>query len=93
MAELAAAGRPALFVPFPQATGGHQLQNAEAMALAGAGLVIKQEELDPTLLAETLSGLLGRQEQLDRMAEAARGLARPDAAARIAGLVLEMAGA
>jgi len=93
VAELAAAGRPALFVPFPQATGGHQLQNAEAMARAGAGLVIKQEELDPTLLAETLSGLLGRQEQLDRMAKAARGLARPDAAARIAGLVLEMAGA
>ncbi len=92
VAELAAAGRPAVFVPFAQATGGHQAQNAEAAARAGAGLVIRQDELDPGALAATLAGLLADRERLDRMAEAARSLARPDAAQRIAGLVMEMIG-
>lgn len=92
VSELAAAGRPAVFVPFPQATGGHQEQNAEAAVRAGAGLMIRQDRLDPGTLAETLTGLLDDRERLDRMAEAARSMARPDAAARIAGLVIEMIG-
>jgi UDP-N-acetylglucosamine--N-acetylmuramyl-(pentapeptide) pyrophosphoryl-undecaprenol N-acetylglucosamine transferase len=92
VAELAAAGRPALFVPFPQATGGHQLQNAEAMERTGAGLVIEQDALTPERLAETLAGLLADREQLEGMAEAARQQARPDAAARIAALVMELIG-
>jgi UDP-N-acetylglucosamine--N-acetylmuramyl-(pentapeptide) pyrophosphoryl-undecaprenol N-acetylglucosamine transferase len=92
VAELAAAGRPAVFVPFPQATGGHQEQNAFAVAQAGAGLVIPQEKLDPGGLAETLAALLADRGRLDRMAEAAKSLARPDAAAKIAGLVLGMIG-
>jgi len=90
VAELAAAGRPAVFVPFPQATGGHQAQNAEAMARAGAAQVIRQEDLDPETLAATLTGLLARRERLERMAEAARSMARPDAAARIVELVTGM---
>lgn len=92
VAELAAAGRPAVFVPFAQATGGHQAQNALAMAQAGAGLVIVQDELEPGMLAKTLAELLGDRERLDRMAEAARSQARPDAAARIAELVIRMIG-
>jgi UDP-N-acetylglucosamine--N-acetylmuramyl-(pentapeptide) pyrophosphoryl-undecaprenol N-acetylglucosamine transferase len=87
VAELAAAGRPAVFVPFAQATGGHQAQNAHAVSGAGAGLVIGQDELDPAALAATLADLLGDRERLQRMADAARRLARPDAAERIAELV------
>jgi len=90
VAELAAAGRPAVFVPFPQATGGHQAQNAFAVSGAGAGLVIEQKGLDPAGLAETLAGLLGDRDRLLRMADAARQLARPDAAERIAELVTGM---
>lgn len=90
VAELAVAGRPAVFVPFPQATGGHQEQNASAFARAGAGLVIRQDQLEPGTLTTTLAGLLTDREQLDRMAKAARSLARPDAAERIAGLVIGM---
>lgn len=87
VAELAAAGRPAVFVPFAQATGGHQAQNAHAASGAGAGLVIAQDELDPAGLATTLAGLLGDRERLKRMGDAARRLGRPDAAERIAELV------
>jgi len=92
VAELAAAGRPAIFVPFPQATGGHQLQNAEAMARSGAGLVLEQQTLTAQTLGETLIGLLANRERLERMAGSARQLARPDAAQRIAALVMEMIG-
>jgi len=87
VAELAAAGRPALLVPFPAATDQHQLENARAMERAGAARVIVQKELTPERLVAEIQGLAADPERLRRMGSQARTLARPDAAARIADLI------
>ena len=87
--EIAAAGRPALLVPYPHATADHQATNARWMADGGAAEVIPDSELDGPRLAEAVGALLSDSERLDRMAEASRRLARPDAAERIAAEVLD----
>ena len=88
LAELAAAGRPSLLVPFPQAAHDHQRHNAGGFAAGGAARMLEQRELDPELhgdrLAQEILALTSAPEALERMAAAARQLARPDAAARIA---------
>jgi UDP-N-acetylglucosamine--N-acetylmuramyl-(pentapeptide) pyrophosphoryl-undecaprenol N-acetylglucosamine transferase len=89
--EIAAAGRPAVLVPFPRATGEHQAQNARWMAEAGAAAVLRDEELTPDRLAGTARELLADGERLTRMAAASRSLARPDAARRVAAEVLTAA--
>ena len=86
--ELAAAGRPAILVPYPYATADHQRTNAKWMADAGAAVAFDDAELTPELLAREADGLLADAERLERMAAASRGLARPDAAERIAAEVL-----
>ena len=91
VAELAAAGRAALLVPFPGAADQHQLENARAMEKAGAARVIVQSELTPERLAKEIRELMASPAALDRMETSARGLARPDAAARIADLVETLA--
>jgi UDP-N-acetylglucosamine--N-acetylmuramyl-(pentapeptide) pyrophosphoryl-undecaprenol N-acetylglucosamine transferase len=92
VAELAAAGRAALLIPFPAAADQHQLENARAFERTGAARVVQQTELTPERLAREFSGLLDTPERLVRMGEAARRLARPDAAARIADLIEGLAG-
>ncbi|WP_243544100.1 undecaprenyldiphospho-muramoylpentapeptide beta-N-acetylglucosaminyltransferase [Pseudodesulfovibrio tunisiensis] len=82
--EVAAAGVPAIFVPFPQATHDHQTLNAKALADRGAARLLPQSELDPGLLARDVAELLRDPEQLKGMETAALGFARPDAASRIA---------
>ena len=89
--ELAAAGRPSILVPYPHAAARHQDANAAWMADAGAALVIEDSELDPSTLAGSVDALFADPERLDRMAAAARGLSRPDAADRIAREVLAAA--
>ena len=84
LAELAAAGRPAILVPFPHAADDHQRKNAEAVQQAGAAEVILDRELDPGRLAETVTALARDTGRRRAMAHAARGLARMDAAERIA---------
>lgn len=91
VAELAAAGRASLLVPFPHATDQHQLRNAEALARAGAARLLEQEELTPRRLAAEVLDLLGRPEGLAEMEAAARRLAVPDAAARIVHLIESVA--
>jgi UDP-N-acetylglucosamine--N-acetylmuramyl-(pentapeptide) pyrophosphoryl-undecaprenol N-acetylglucosamine transferase len=91
--EIAAAGRPAILVPYPFATARHQHTNAAWMAEAGAAVVIEDAELTPARTREEAAGLLADPERLRRMAEASRSLARPDAADRIADEVLAAAGA
>ncbi len=86
--ELAAAGRPAILVPYPHATAGHQQANAAWMADAGAAVVIEDSRLEPRRLARAVEELFGDRGRLQGMAEAARALARPDAAQRIAEQVL-----
>jgi UDP-N-acetylglucosamine--N-acetylmuramyl-(pentapeptide) pyrophosphoryl-undecaprenol N-acetylglucosamine transferase len=87
VAELAAAGRAALLIPFPGATDQHQLENARAMERAGAARVIVQSELTPERLAGTIRELMASPATLEHMETCARHLARPDAAARIADMV------
>jgi UDP-N-acetylglucosamine--N-acetylmuramyl-(pentapeptide) pyrophosphoryl-undecaprenol N-acetylglucosamine transferase len=89
--EIAAAGRPAILVPYPHATAGHQTTNARWMADGGAAVVVPDAELDPVALARTVKELFDDDGRLERMASASRALARPDAAARIADEVLAAA--
>jgi UDP-N-acetylglucosamine--N-acetylmuramyl-(pentapeptide) pyrophosphoryl-undecaprenol N-acetylglucosamine transferase len=86
-AELAAAGRAAVLVPFAEAADDHQRQNARALAAAGASRMIEEKDLSGPGLAHVLRELLDAPERLSHMEEAARGLARPDAAARVADLL------
>ncbi len=80
VAELAAAGRGAIFIPFPYAADDHQRKNAEAVARAGAGRVILQAELTAEKLAQEVSELVSNPGRLEEMARAGRKLARRDAA-------------
>ncbi len=85
--ELAAAGRPALLVPYPFAADDHQRANAEAFAAAGGGWVLPQSGLDAATLAAELRRLFEAPATLVRAAGAARGFAEDDAAAHLADLV------
>ena len=89
--EFTAAGRPALLVPYPHASGDHQSSNAEWMARAGAATVIPDDELEPERLRDAVSDLLADDGRLEQMAAASRSLAKPDAAARVADEVLAAA--
>lgn len=89
--EFTAAGRPSILVPYPHATADHQSANAAWLARAGAATVLGDEELGPERLAAEVGALLEDPERLQEMAAAARGVARPDAARRIADEVLEAA--
>jgi UDP-N-acetylglucosamine--N-acetylmuramyl-(pentapeptide) pyrophosphoryl-undecaprenol N-acetylglucosamine transferase len=91
VAELAAAGKAALLIPFPHATDQHQLENARAMERAGAARIIRQAELTPDRLVTDLWDLLGAPQRLVEMEQAAKRLARPDAAQQIADLVEQLA--
>jgi len=90
--EVAAAGRPAILVPYPHATAGHQRANAEWMERAGAATVLDDGALDPERLRELVAGLFADSGRLQEMAAASKRLARPDAAARIADEILAAAG-
>ena len=91
VAELAAAGRAAILVPFPQATDQHQLRNAEAMVRAGAARLLEQSVLTGARLVAEVLELLAHPERLGQMEAAAKRLAVPDAAARIADLIESVA--
>jgi UDP-N-acetylglucosamine--N-acetylmuramyl-(pentapeptide) pyrophosphoryl-undecaprenol N-acetylglucosamine transferase len=93
VSELAAAGRPAILVPFGAAAGGHQMENARAMARAGAAAVIAEKDFSAENLAGSLMELLQDRPRLIAMGEKARALARPNAAKDLAKLVLDVEGA
>ena len=82
--EIAAAGRPAILVPYPRASGRHQHANAAWMAEAGAAVVVEDSELCGGRLRGLAEGLLGDRERLAAMSAASASLARPDAAEAIA---------
>jgi len=90
--EVVAAGRPAVLIPYPFATADHQSANAEWMRSAGAASVFADAELSAERLRQEVEAVLGDPPRLEAMAAAARGLAKPDAARRIADEVLEAAG-
>jgi UDP-N-acetylglucosamine--N-acetylmuramyl-(pentapeptide) pyrophosphoryl-undecaprenol N-acetylglucosamine transferase len=92
VAEITAAGKPAIFVPFPRAADDHQRVNAEALARVGAAVVVEESKLEGVWLAETIAALLGDSRRLHAMSEAARGLAHPEAARDIAAMAARVAG-
>lgn len=87
VAELAAAGKPSLLVPFPRAADDHQRKNAEAMGAAGAATILLEHEITPERLQGTLIDMLQDRAGLEQMSAAARSLAHPDASRRIAAMV------
>jgi UDP-N-acetylglucosamine--N-acetylmuramyl-(pentapeptide) pyrophosphoryl-undecaprenol N-acetylglucosamine transferase len=91
VAELTAAGLPAVLVPLPGAPGDHQTRNADTLVAAGAAVAIPDAQLDGARLAATLDGLLTEPDRLATMRDAARSLARVDAASKVADLVDEVA--
>jgi UDP-N-acetylglucosamine--N-acetylmuramyl-(pentapeptide) pyrophosphoryl-undecaprenol N-acetylglucosamine transferase len=92
VAEVTAAGRPAIFVPFPKAADDHQLRNAEALVRAGAAELIVEAELTSQRLGEKVGSLLRDRGRLAIMAQNARALAHPLAAEEIAKLAARLAG-
>jgi len=91
VSELSAAGVGSVLVPFPQAVDDHQATNARFLSGADAAILMPQRELAPDRLAELLRGLT--REACLAMAERARALAKPDAAASLAAACMELAGA
>jgi len=93
VAELAAAGKPALLVPFAAAADNHQKRNAEEMVRAGAAAMLEESDLaQPGKLLDALTGLLTAPDRLTAMAAAARTQAHPGAAEQIAARLAELAG-
>ena len=93
VAELAAAGKPALLIPFAAAADNHQTSNAEVMVNAGAAAMLEESDLEtPSRLLEALTKLLNAPEALAAMSAAARTQAHPHAAERIADRLAELAG-
>jgi UDP-N-acetylglucosamine--N-acetylmuramyl-(pentapeptide) pyrophosphoryl-undecaprenol N-acetylglucosamine transferase len=92
LAELTAAGVPAILVPLPTAADDHQRRNAEVLVAAGAAEMIQQQDLDGATLAGRIEALLQDPDRLRGMADQARRFARPDAAQAIVDRVLELAG-
>ncbi len=91
VAEILVVGRPAILVPYPHAADDHQRANARALAAGGAAIALDPDDFTPASLAAALTRLLGEPETLDAMRRAAAAMARPDAAERLADLVLEAA--
>ncbi len=92
VAEVTAAGKPAIFVPFPRAADDHQKRNAEALERAGAAIMLEESKLSQESLVETVRSLLNDRARLERMGEAARKLSHPNAARDIAVMAARLAG-
>jgi UDP-N-acetylglucosamine--N-acetylmuramyl-(pentapeptide) pyrophosphoryl-undecaprenol N-acetylglucosamine transferase len=88
--EVAAAGKPALLVPYPHATADHQTKNARFFEQAGGAVVVPEDELD---LRRQVDEVLVDGARLERMRRAMRAVARPDAADVIADELIELASA
>lgn len=83
VAELSSVGRPAILVPFPQATDDHQTKNAEALVQEGAALIMKEDTFSVDAMADEVRELVGDPSRRARMALASRRVGRPEAAAAI----------
>ena len=91
-AELIAAGKAAIMIPFPLAADDHQRKNAEALDAVGAARLILQKDLTGHRLASEIATLIHNPGRVTEMENAARGLARGDAAAATVDLVAELVG-
>jgi UDP-N-acetylglucosamine--N-acetylmuramyl-(pentapeptide) pyrophosphoryl-undecaprenol N-acetylglucosamine transferase len=91
IAEVSACGVPAVLVPYPYATAGHQEANARAMQRAGGAIVLPDDELSADSLSERVVGLVDRPDRLEAMGKRSFAFAAPDAAARLADVVEDAA--
>jgi len=89
-AELIAAGKASIMVPFPFAADDHQRKNAEALQAAGAARMILQQDLSGDRLAAEIEKQVQSPQELDRMEEASRKLAHGDAAAAAVNMIEEL---
>jgi UDP-N-acetylglucosamine--N-acetylmuramyl-(pentapeptide) pyrophosphoryl-undecaprenol N-acetylglucosamine transferase len=89
VSEIAAAGKPSILVPLPTAADQHQLRNAEAFAKAGAARLVLDAEMNGRRMVDEVMGMVRAQGLLEKMGQAARGFARPGAAARAADVLEE----
>jgi len=92
VAELAVVGVASILVPFPHATDDHQTGNARFLADAGAAILLPQATMTADKLAGLLADFLEQRGLLEEMAGRAQALALPDAARRVAALILQAAG-
>ena len=93
LAEITAAGKPAILIPLPTATDDHQRKNAEALARAGAAELLLQADASGERLADLIVAIAADEGRRRRMAQAARTLARPEAARVIVDRALELVAA
>ncbi len=91
VAELAAAGRASVLVPFPFAAGDHQARNAEAMVRAGAGVLVEDSAMTGQRLFAELAALMNDPQRAQAMGAAAKRMARPGATRRAAEILEEIA--
>lgn len=91
VAELAAAGRPGVLVPFPFAADDHQTRNAEAMERAGAAVMVRDSEMTGERLHREVTNFMESPEMVRHMGEAARRMAKPDATRRAADVLESIA--
>src|SRR2546430_2711688 len=87
VAEITAAGKPAIFVPFPRAADDHQNVNARALERAGAAIVVEESNLEAAYLVDTIAALIPDPSRLQGMSAAAKSLAHPKAVEEIAVMV------
>jgi UDP-N-acetylglucosamine--N-acetylmuramyl-(pentapeptide) pyrophosphoryl-undecaprenol N-acetylglucosamine transferase len=92
VAEITAAGKPAIFIPLPTAADDHQTRNAAMLADANAARLLPQSDLTGDRLVDEIAALLRDRSLRTRMSEATRSFAHPDAAAQIASLAARVAG-
>ncbi len=90
IADMTVIGRPAILIPLATAAGDHQTANAQALADAGAAFVHPEPALDATTLTRDIRAILTDPVQAGKMAAAAGGLGRPDAARRLYDIVMEI---
>lgn len=90
VSELTAVGRPAILIPYPYATDAHQAANARAVAETGGAWLIPQESFTPEVLGARLTALFETPATLQKAAACARAAGHPDAAARLADIVVEL---
>jgi UDP-N-acetylglucosamine--N-acetylmuramyl-(pentapeptide) pyrophosphoryl-undecaprenol N-acetylglucosamine transferase len=92
VAEVMAAAKPAIFIPFPRAADDHQKRNAQALERAGAAVMIEEKQLTGDSLVEVVRALLLEPMRRMKMAQAAHKFAHPEAAAEIADMAAAIAG-
>lgn len=90
VAEITAAGKPAIFIPFPQAADDHQTKNAQAVANAGGAVLMPQSELTPEGLAGAITSLFADRARLADMAQKAKAMSHKDAAGRVAEIAVRL---